>query len=53
MFPVPIQQYLRTLKGTPDEVWSKVLAIHYSTEKHTMDEWAALLNGLRTLPAFA
>jgi hypothetical protein len=42
-FPVPISRFLATLKGTSDEIWTKLLKDNFGTEKHTMVEWGAVL----------
>lgn len=50
-FPVPLKAFLATLKGTPDEVWSRLLQAGHGREKHTLAGWRNLIGlhrGTRT-----
>lgn len=38
--------------GQPDEIWLKYLQKMHGNEKHTMTEWAALIDGYRNQPAY-
>lgn len=46
-FPVPLTAFLATLKGSKDEIWSRLLKMDHGLESHTMTEWKATLNKLR------
>ena len=50
-FPVPFAKFAKTLVGTPDEVWTKLVKIRHGREKHTPTEWRKVLNGNRHQPA--
>lgn len=43
-FPVPLAQFLSSLKHTPDEVWSLLLKNAHGKEKRPLSSWTALLN---------
>lgn len=51
-FPIPCRRFIATLRGTPDEIWSKHLQIQHGIENHTMTEWRNLLDGHRDRPAY-
>lgn len=47
-FPVPVKRFLPTLKGTQDEIWSKLLVLAHGQEKHTPKDWLKVLDGLKS-----
>ena len=49
-FPEPLDKFAATLIGTEDEVWIRVLRTNHLYEKHTTDEWRALIDGHREVP---
>lgn len=46
-YPVPFATFVRTLKSTPDEIWSKLLKQRHGTKNMTPTEWRAALQRLR------
>ena len=46
-FPVPLARFLPSLKGTADEIWGRLLKLEHGSEKHTLEEWQAVLAALR------
>lgn len=51
VFPVPLAVFAKGLKGTPDEIWSRLLKIRHGSEKHTPVEWQRLIERARNEPA--
>jgi len=49
--PVPFAAYAQALKGTPDEVYTKLLRIEHGGLPRPPSVWAQLLNALRSRPA--
>lgn len=52
-FPVPLPRFLARLKGTPDQVWSRLLTAAHGKERHTQAEWLEVLAGYKSSPASA
>ena len=50
-FPVPFARFASTLRGTPEEVFTKLIKIQHGREKHTISEWHELIEALRHVPA--
>jgi hypothetical protein len=50
-FPIPLAKFAKTLKGTRDEVWVRLLQQQHGRENHTQDEWKGLIDRYRPLPA--
>lgn len=50
--PIPLAVFTASLKGTSDEVFSRLLRIRHGVEKHTTAEWRALLDAARREPAY-
>lgn len=48
--PVPVRAFLKNLRGTPDEVYSRLLQIHHAHQNMTPTAWRATLDGHRGLP---
>ena len=42
-FPVALGKFLPLLRGTPDEVWGKILTLDHGQEKHTEAGWMVIL----------
>ena len=51
-FPVPFRTFAKTLKGTSDEIWTKLLQVRHVREKHTPTAWRELLESHRHEPAY-
>lgn len=49
--PVPLAAFARTLRGTENEVWTRVLGLYHGGEKHTVEDWRRALDALRRKPA--
>lgn len=49
--PMPVQAFIKTLKGTPDEVYSRLLLINHRSQNKTPTAWRAQLETHRSLPA--
>ncbi|MDA8249174.1 MAG: hypothetical protein M0Z28_08340 [Rhodospirillales bacterium] len=49
--PIPLAAFAASLKGTSDEVYTKLLRIRHGMEKHTTAEWRALIDAARREPA--
>ena len=47
-FPVPLDAFLRTIKGSEHEVWSKLLRAMHGREKHSELAWMRILNSHKT-----
>lgn len=50
--PVPLLVFAATLKGTKDEIWLGILRGYHNHEKHTKEEWIAVIDSYRSKPAF-
>lgn len=50
-FPVAYQDYANTLVGTEDEIWTLHMRRQHGREKHTLKEWAVVLDRHRHQPA--
>lgn len=46
-FPIACSVFVAKLKGTPDEIWSKVLANRYGQRKFVYSEWRAALANIK------
>lgn len=46
-FNVPLAAFLSSLKGTPDEIWTRLLKLDHGREIHTLSGWADTLKNLR------
>jgi hypothetical protein len=46
-FPVNVEVFISRLKGTPDEVWVKLLRNAHGREKHSERDWLAVLNAVK------
>jgi hypothetical protein len=48
--PIPAQTFVKTLTGSADEVFSRLILIEHRYQNKTKTEWHAALNKLRGLP---
>ena len=48
---LPATLYVKKLKGTAQEVWSRLLLSVHGAEKHTAAEWQALIDQHAAAPA--
>ena len=46
-FPVACQAFIARLKGTADEVWSKLMTARFGQKKFLFSEWRAALAALK------
>lgn len=46
-FVVPFQAFANSLKGTPDEVWTKYLRSTHGMQKMTFSQWRATLDAVQ------
>ena len=49
-FPLKAHEYVATLKGTADEVWSKLILMRHKHGAHTREKWAEHHENLRMEP---
>lgn len=49
--PVPFPAFAKTLVGTPDQIWTKLLQMRYGRQNHTPTEWRGLIDAARDEPA--
>lgn len=49
-FPMKAHEYVATLKGTADEVWSKLILMRHKHGAHTREKWAEHHENLRMEP---
>lgn len=47
---IPLSRYAAEVKGTKDEVFIGPLRAFHKMEKHTKEEWSALVDRLRSRP---
>lgn len=47
---IPVAAFVKTLRGTADEVYSRLLIITHSHQNKTARDWRASLDALRGLP---
>ncbi|MDE3023130.1 MAG: hypothetical protein KGI54_14990 [Pseudomonadota bacterium] len=50
--PLTSAQFAKSLKGTHEEVWMRLISGSHGRENHTPTEWRSLLNNHKTEPAF-
>ena len=48
---LPATLFVKKIKGTAQEVWSRLLLSVHGTEKHTAAEWQALIDQHAAAPA--
>jgi hypothetical protein len=46
---IPVNSFIKSLRGTPDEVYSRLLIIEHRFQNKTMAEWHETLHGHRGL----
>jgi len=46
-FPVNFTAFASRIKGTPNEVWTKLLKIEYGSAKMLISEWRSALETLK------
>ncbi len=46
-FPVPLSRFSKKLSGSPDEVYLGILKWEHRLEKHTIEEWYALIEKIK------
>ncbi len=51
VFPIPVKRFIETLKGTPDEIWSRLLLSAHKMESRVPADWHKLLDNYRKQPA--
>jgi hypothetical protein len=48
---IPLSAFLKTLRGTPDEVYSRLLTIQHANQNKTAAAWRETLEGYRGVPS--
>lgn len=46
-FRIPVVRFVKGLKGTKDEVWTKLLTLQYATQAKTASEWKEIMTRLK------
>lgn len=49
--PVPARVFVASLRGTADEVWSRLMLIDHRMENRPVSQWRELLDSKRNTPA--
>lgn len=49
--PIPCDAFCRTLRGTADEVYTRLLQVRFGQAKKSVEDWRFALNKCREEPA--
>ena len=51
-FPVNVTEFIRSVKGTDNEVYGVLLQLKHSKERHTINDWLSIINSYASQPAY-